>query len=203
MKNLLQGNNGIMLFLLIAQISLFKCNSNLANSFIEIDESTSSFDLGKVQGKMEINGTTYNAICECNPEPTVVTPIEMIPHCDPSKLMTHMERQGIGASYDDIRNLIGKIEELEYISVPEASFNCLDGRHLKSVIATPGGDAGEFILALSVYEDLLGGERKLNQDNVDNFLAQYLRSMKPGKFYMCTDRFSIDEIQKDLYVIHT
>jgi hypothetical protein len=198
---LLPLNNGMLLILLLLNISAIHANENLVNSFIEIDTGASDVDAGKIQGKMEINGNTYNAICECSPEADIGTIIPMGPHCDPSKLTTHMERQGVGASYEDIRNLIGDIGGLQYVSVPDSSFSCLDGRHTKAVLATPGGDAGEFILALSVYEDLLGGERKLTQDNVDNFLAQYLRKMKPTKFEMCTDQQSLSDLQEKMRII--
>jgi hypothetical protein len=150
---------------------------------------------------MTINGITYNAVCDCNPvSPEAPVASQTGPKCDPSKLRIHNEKSGIGASYEDIRNLVGNIEELTYVVVPETSFKCLDGRNNKGVIATPGGDAGEFILALSVYEDLLGGGRVLSQDNVDNFLTQYLKTMKPKKFYMCTDDKAIAHLEKELTV---
>jgi len=77
-------------------------------------------------------------------------------------------------------------------------FSCLDGRSNTPIIGTPGGDAGEFILALMVYEDLLGGGRKLSQDIVDLFFTKYLQIMKQPKFIMCTDDSSISHIEKDL-----
>jgi hypothetical protein len=170
------------------------------SSFVELDQTVNNDN--QISGKMSINGITYNAICDCNPvTPEQPLPTQSGPKCDPSKLRIHGEKNGIGATYDDIRNLVGNIEELTYVVVPETSFKCLDGRNSKSVIATPGGDAGEFILALSVYEDLLGGGRLLSQENVDNFLMQYLKTMKPKKFYMCTDDKAIAHLEKELGVI--
>ena len=159
----------------------------------------------QIQGKMHIDGKSYTALCDCSP----VTPESQDntmgsgkgPFCDPSKLKIRGEKAGIGASYDDVRNLVGNIEELNYVRVPEASFSCLDGRFNDPVLGTPGGDAGEFILALSVYEDLLGGGRKLTQNSVDHFFSQYLMLMKPRKFLMCTDDFAVNHIEKELNVI--
>jgi hypothetical protein len=37
----------------------------------------------------------------------------------------------------------------------------MDGRSPDALLGTPGGDAGEFILALFIYEGMLGGNRKL------------------------------------------
>jgi hypothetical protein len=184
-------------------------NPNTFSSFIELDSTSiigTSQNSNQIQGKMQINGENYNAICDCNS----VSPLENEdplnnqqstgPKCDPSKLRIHEERKGQGASFDDIRSLIGNIEDLNYIVVPEASFRCLDGRNAKGVLGTPGGDAGEFILALIVYEDLLGGGKKLTQDNVDMYLSLYLKGMKQLKFYMCSDDAAIEHVQKELSV---
>jgi hypothetical protein len=202
MKTIWKANSN-SIFIILFVIAQVMCSENLINSLIEVDPSSVD-NANQIQGKMEINGVTYNAMCDCNP----VTPDDKSdsaksqtgPVCDPSKLKIHMEKAGKGASYDDIRNLIGNIEDLTYVSVPYTSFKCLDGRHNTAVLATPGGDAGEFILALSVYEDLVGGGRKLSQENVDTFLSQYLKNMPHNSFYMCTDDSAISHIEKDLSV---
>ena len=187
----------LMIFFLI----ICKSWSQLINSFIEVDEKTLGDN--KIEGKMQINGASYNAICDCNPVSPIKTGPEVQnqgPKCDPSKLKIQSEKAGQGASHDDIRNLIGNIEELNYVKVPNFSFKCLDGRNQEDVMATPGGDAGEFILALIVYEDLVGGGRKLTQENVDNFFLQYLKLMTHPKFYMCTDDIAIAHLETDLSV---
>lgn len=181
------------------------------SSFIEVDSSKADADNGmnnnnQIFGKMQINGEEYNASCDCNP----ISPINNDdpinnqkkngPKCDPTKLRIHEERKGQGASFEDVRALIGNIEDLTYVVVPETSFKCLDGRNAKALLGTPGGDAGEFILGLMVYEDLLGGGKKLTQDNVDLYLSLYLKSMKQPKFYMCSDDAAIDHVQKELAV---
>ena len=188
------------LFLILSNVNA----SSMINSFIEVDKDSIAND-NKLQGKMTINGQTYTAICDCDPvTPKPETPFTQTPSttpaCDPSKLKIQLERQGKGASFDDIRALIGNIEELNYVQVPYTSFKCLDGRHNKPVIATPGGDAGEFILALSVYEDLVGGGKKLTQENVDTFLTEYLKQMQHNTFYMCTDDMAVSHLEKEMQI---
>jgi len=51
---------------------------------------------------------------------------------------------------------VGHPKELSYVNVADQYFSCLDGRVDKSVLGVPGGDSGEFILALHVYENYLG-----------------------------------------------
>lgn len=199
MKKLLYTNSKLCMMLLIFIIS--NSYGQLLNSFIEVDEK--SLGDNKIEGKMQINGASYNAICDCNPVSPTKTPSEIQnigPKCDPSKLRIQSEKAGQGASHDDLRNLVGNIEELNYVKVPNFSFKCLDGRNQEDVLATPGGDAGEFILALIVYEDLVGGGRRLTQENVDNFFLQYLKLMTHPKFYMCTDDLAIAHLEKDLSV---
>lgn len=84
--------------------------------------------------------------------------------------------------------------------MPEVSFKCLDGRYRNGIVGTPGGDAGEFILALIVYEDMLGGGKKLTQDNVDGILKQHLKSMAQAKFYMCSDDSAVNHVEKELNI---
>jgi hypothetical protein len=200
MKELLYTRS--KLFLMLFFLLIMQSSCQLLNSFIEVDEK--SLGDNKIEGKMQINGVNYNAICDCNPvSPSKAGPEvqNQGPKCDPSKLRIHSEKIGQGASHDDIRNLVGNIEELNYVKVPNFSFKCLDGRNTDDVMATPGGDAGEFILALTVYEDLVGGGLVLTQDNVDNFFTQYLKVMTHPKFYMCTDDVAIAHLQKDLSVL--
>ena len=198
----------IFCFLILLGFTTTTCQNKLTpnipfTSFIEVDNTT--VDKNKIQGKMQINGEDYNTICDCNPVTPVNTkdPLNQVnsgPKCDPSKLRIHQEKKGHGATFDEIRSLIGNIEELNYIVVPEISFKCLDGRYRNGIVGTPGGDSGEFILALIVYEDMLGGGKKLTQDNVEGILKQYLKSMVQPKFYMCTDDSAINHVEKEMNV---
>lgn len=196
-----KNKSSFFLFVVCLLLISFVKNESIS-TMLEVDHMTPGEE-NKIQGKMQINGVNYNAICDCSPvTPENTNDLNSLnaPKCDPSKLTIHGEKTGQGANYDDVRNLVGNIEELNYVFVPDSSFKCLDGRNRESVLAVPGGDAGEFILALLVYEDLVGGGRKLVQENVDNFLVQYLKTMKQKKFYMCTDDMAIAHLEKELSV---
>ena len=189
-----------IMFVILILCSIVMVQSE--TSYIEVDSLSSQNNIKSIIGKMNIGDSIFSAVCKCNPVSPVKTPNlkESGPKCDPSKLKIKAEKKGVGASYDNIKTLLGNIEELRYVLIPETSFKCLDGRSTGEGLGTPGGDAGEFIISLSVYEDLLGGNRKLNQDSIDTFFMEYLKFMKQPKFYMCTDDISIDHIQKELSV---
>lgn len=60
---------------------------------------------------------------------------------------------------------------------------CVDGRDDTSVVGTPGGDAGEFMLGLAATERVLG--RTLTRADVTKLLRRRLDTF--GNFYMHTD----------------
>jgi hypothetical protein len=60
---------------------------------------------------------------------------------------------------------------------------CVDGRDDSSVVGTPGGDAGEFVLGLAATERVLG--RALTRADVTKLLRRRLDTF--GRFYMHTD----------------
>ena len=99
-----------------------------------------------------------------------------------------------------IRKLIGNLEELPFTKLEDYSFGCIDGRNKKPDISTLGGDAGEFLLALDVYENLIGPNKKLEYTDVEILLNAYLIHMKPSSFKMCTDSKAIEFMQTDMVV---
>lgn len=60
---------------------------------------------------------------------------------------------------------------------------CVDGRDAHAIIGTPGGDAGELVLALAVAEQL--GRAPFSAASVDRVFADYLDAF--GHFYLHTD----------------
>ncbi|MBV1857131.1 MAG: rhodanese-like domain-containing protein, partial [Nannocystaceae bacterium] len=60
---------------------------------------------------------------------------------------------------------------------------CLDGRDAHAIVGTPGGDAGELVLALATAE-ALGGVR-FSAEDVERVFASYIEAF--GHFYLHTD----------------
>ncbi len=74
------------------------------------------------------------------------------------------------------------------------SESCVDGRDGHAVIGTPGGDAGEFLLALAAAEQVIG--HALPDAEVPKLFDSYLESF--GHFYMHTDAHAVDHLAKAL-----
>lgn len=64
-------------------------------------------------------------------------------------------------SPDQLIELIGPLDKLEWRNIRGSSLGCVDGRHSTSGLYAYGGDFGELLLALTVYEHMV--QRKLTQ----------------------------------------
>jgi len=85
--------------------------------------------------------------------------------------------------------------------VSETSFQCLDDRVAEASIYTPGGDLGEFILALSSYlqeRDPTGNVRP-SQDDVNLLLMKYLETIPSSRpLIHCTDDRAISHLEAEM-----
>merc|ERR1719230_26427 len=87
--------------------------------------------------------------------------------------------------------------------VAETSFLCLDDRIAEPALFTPGGDLGEFILALASYlaeRDPSGGTRP-TQEVVDALFQRYVESLPEGRpIVHCTDDRALQHLEAELPV---
>ncbi len=88
---------------------------------------------------------------------------------------------------DDIANHVGDPRSVRWIKVAAFMLNgrlsCVDGRDHVGVVGSPGGDAGEFVLALAAVETVIG--RALRQEEVKKLLRRRLDTF--GHFAFHTD----------------
>ncbi len=83
-----------------------------------------------------------------------------------------------------------------FVNFSETYFSCVDGRYRKGMLATAGGDAAEFILALNAASQL-GYE--LDQFIVDGLFKRYVEHMgQMRRFYMHTDEHSWLHLTEEL-----
>ncbi|MCA9607116.1 MAG: hypothetical protein KC619_16030 [Myxococcales bacterium] len=71
---------------------------------------------------------------------------------------------------------------------------CVDGRDEHPVLGTPGGDAGELVLALATAESVTG--RELSTAEVESVLRDYVRAF--GRFYFHTDVHAMEQLAASL-----
>ncbi|OMJ70354.1 hypothetical protein SteCoe_31686 [Stentor coeruleus] len=156
---------------------------------------TSDTDFDLFSGTMDVLNDAYEVECDCTDEGMIE--VEEI-KCQPSKIKLSQDRDGIGSTYEEVTDKLESYENFTYAKVTHSSFRCLDGRIVEPLLGTPGGDAGEFVLGLLVYQDLI--KTPLTEQQVLDYLQSYLKCMETTRFYMCTDQISIDHVMKELAI---
>lgn len=105
------------------------------------------------------------------------------------------------AGYSDLRNTLfphvstrmglSRPERVPFRDLTKHFFSCIDGRADYAVMGSPGGDAGEFLLALNVMERARRAHAtRFAFEDVLFWLQQYLEDMQEAgrlHFYMGTD----------------
>merc|ERR1719326_1126449 len=92
-------------------------------------------------------------------------------------------------------------EKVTLGKVSETSFMCLDDRVTEPSIFTPGGDLGEFVLALSSYlqERDPTGRMLPSQEVVDALLSKYLQTIPDSRpMIHCTDDRAISHLEAEM-----
>lgn len=97
-------------------------------------------------------------------------------------------------SADDVRAQVGDPRALRWMKLAAMLVNgrlcCVDGRAESGLIGTPGGDAGEFLLAAAALEALTG--RRLDEPALRAMLL--CRGDAFGRFYMHTDVHASNDV---------
>lgn len=92
-------------------------------------------------------------------------------------------------------------EKMVLANIALTSFDCLDDRLTQPSLSTPGGDLGEFILALAAYFRHMDPEHAHppSQELVDMLFHDYLMTL-PGSrpLVHCTDDYAINQIKAAL-----
>ena len=122
-----------------------------------------------------------------------------VPVRRPATLLCPTNRAGKRQmTLQQISEHIGNGDSLQWIKMAafmvHGRLSCVDGRDDCGVIGTPGGDMGEFIIALAVAEDLLN--RPLTDAEVAVLFQRRLDAF--GRFYMHTDQACLDKLVKAL-----
>jgi hypothetical protein len=90
-------------------------------------------------------------------------------------------------SRDDVLRHVGDPSAVRWMKLAALLVNgrisCVDGRDDSGIIGTPGGDGGEFLLALAALETISG--RTLDRATIDRLLSRRVDTF--GRFYLHTD----------------
>jgi hypothetical protein len=129
--------------------------------------------------------------------------------CSISKVTVHqdhaanagMSLAGISAIWGSTTLSQEQREKIVLGKVSETSFSCLDDRVSRASFFTPGGDLGEFILALSSYlqERDPTGRMLPSQEVVDALLLKYLQTIPATRpMIHCTDDRAVAHLEAEI-----
>jgi len=129
--------------------------------------------------------------------------------CSVSKVTVHQDHPaktgislaGISAIWGSSTLSQEQRDKVTLGKVSDSSFMCLDDRVTQPSLFTPGGDLGEFILALSSYlqERDPTGRMRPSQDVVDALLLKYLESIPSTRpMVHCTDDRAIEHLEAEV-----
>jgi len=171
---------------------------------------------GTYEGDMFMGGSRLHASCSCKEDTQAIPtkslgPMAAAAQCFVEKVKVRQDHRGSGMALAEVSALFGDgaltpAHEVSLVKVQDVPLSCLDDRMQEGVVATPGGDLGEFILAIDSYNDMLpvaGGTavRAITQEMVDSYLQRYLKSLPSNrKFQACTDDSAVQHIQQQLQI---
>lgn len=102
-------------------------------------------------------------------------------------------------SLQQVIDHIGTGDKIQWLKMAafmvHGRLSCVDGRDDCGVIGTPGGDMGEFIIGLTVLEDLLN--RHVTEAEAAILFQRRLDAF--GRFYMHTDQVCMNRLMESIF----
>jgi len=95
-------------------------------------------------------------------------------------------------SCEDVEAHISPVQLLSWIDVRTASFGCVDGRATGEGLGAWGGDFGEFVTGLNIYEQMT--TIHLAQADVTSILRKFLESTNRQKFTTCISGLAVRQM---------
>jgi len=116
---------------------------------------------------------------------------------DPSVALAphpHVEGAPAHLALEEIRRHVGDPRSVRWVKMAaflmHGKISCVDGRDDHGVVGTPGGDAGELLLALAATE--LVTARPLGRETLAALIAHYLDTF--GHLYLHTDTTALNRL---------
>lgn len=112
----------------------------------------------------------------------------------------HHEAPAQRVAIDDAADVVMVLEDENYRMIRAAELvggeheSCIDGRADEPVVGTPGGDAGEILIALDVLEELRG--EAISRSEIAGLLDRWYRAF--GPIYLHSDDHAMEALHAHL-----
>lgn len=95
-------------------------------------------------------------------------------------------------SVTELLEMLGNPGRVEWAPFQSISFGCVDGRYANGNAYAEGGDIGELLLAMTVYEQMT--TKSLTQEETSKMFADFVAHTSKSKIHMCTTQAAIDQL---------
>ena len=136
-----------------------------------------------IYGEIEVLGAKFSSECVCKGKPQ---PKHDARNC--LGLSPRLSSESLLRAAD--------LEMLPLVAVSKQSFSCIDGRVTLRGYSTPGGDAGEFLLALHLYEHMSSPRELIDYAKIKEAFEGYLRYTRADSFAFCTDEKALKALYR-------
>lgn len=100
----------------------------------------------------------------------------------------------------EVQQILQDVHFHDLVDPLNHSFSCIDGRGEKPGLATPAGDAGEFLLTLAIYNRYMSLVHQ-GTTNVHELFIEYLSTYHKDKpFYMHTSELAVEQLANFLNI---
>lgn len=158
-----------------------------------------------LKGAMDIGGKKFTATCDCRPPERAPVASGTAVLCNPAKISIMSDHGTVGPTPEVVRKLYGQPRDIAMVEVPGRMLACMDDRVTEPNLMTPGGDLGEFLLAVHILSTLVPPDqppRRFSDDDVLGLLGRYVQRTPPSRpFYHCNDDLSVARMEKDIGIV--
>lgn len=192
----LQSARALLVFLLVcsAAVAVLVEDSNGVRSGVAGDGNATAPEKPRaIKGRIRLNDRMYETQCNCQ---------QKVRTCHaPRKARVHLEAANREKALprEKLRTLLTP-SNFTLVEVEKTYFSCLDGRYSRPILGTPGGDFGEFLLALSVAE--ISMNKNITEARLVEVLREYLGFGGPDDvvLYHCQDEDAVSHLAQFLEV---
>ena len=173
-----------------------------------LDETEyASTNLKSLNTRITIDGEEYKPICKC-----IVPPADHSIQCYPTQIQIQRQPPMLGTLQpgrliidgSNLRKLIGDPADLRLVDATQSSFHDIDGRSSEESVRVWGGEAGQLLLALAVWDDmtLASTGAPLRYTSVKNAVEKWIKYENAINFrkyfYLNTDTDAVAFVENQI-----
>eukprot|EP00943_MAST-04B_sp_MAST-4B-sp1_P003162 g3162.t1 len=165
-----------------------------------------------ILGKIKINGAIYEAVCDCSRDALTKAANKLKKEKEPvkcrlpSKYRIFFQKSATPVdpkntlSSAQLLDFLPKPSTLQFVDIKKRTLGDVDGRQQGHVVGALGGELGEFILAFSVYNRILG-HQSADPYNAEKYLRAWVNeTMATRSFALHWDMGATELLKEDIEV---